>query len=214
MVIEMDEFDACKADPLYWLQHCTRTYDNLWREKGVEPYKRFPDKPYMPKLFELFRTSRRLYLAKSRDMMVTWAVVGFGVHMCQFFEASHVIIQTQKLDKALDLVCGRQTPGYARTLWEQQEPWMKERCPLTKASEDMPGDQLTWANGSKFQGVPQGEDQVRQYHPSLVIFDEAAFLDGFGASLDAAEPVAAQIIAVSSAAPSVFGDMILEAFES
>jgi hypothetical protein len=55
--------------------------------------------------------------------------------------------------------------------------------------------------------VPAGAAQVRQYHPSVVFFDEAAFLDDFLGSYGAAEPVAPKIIAVSSAFPSDFGDI-------
>ena len=56
-------------------------------------------------------------------------------------------------------------------------------------------------------GTGGGADQIRQYHPSVLIVDEAAFLDDFEMSYAAADPVAAQIIAVSSAAGSWFGDV-------
>lgn len=83
---------------------------------------------------------------------------------------------------------------------------MKKLNPLSKHVNDMPADLLTWKNESIIRGVPSGADQIRQYHPSLVIFDEAAHMDEFEESWGAAEPVASQMIAVSSAAPSVFGD--------
>jgi hypothetical protein len=55
--------------------------------------------------------------------------------------------------------------------------------------------------------VASGADQFRQYHPALVILDEAAFLPGAAASYDTAEAVASQIIVVSSAGPSWFGEV-------
>jgi len=124
------------------------------------------------------------------------------------------MIQSQKEDKVMALVSGRGNPGYARTLWEQQDDFLKAMKPLVKAPEEMPGDLLAWVNGSTFQGVPRGADQVRQFHPTLVIFDEAAHLDEFAEAYAAADPVAAQIIAISSAAPSWFGERVEEAFES
>jgi hypothetical protein len=77
----------------------------------------------------------------------------------------------------------------------------------------MAGLVFTWSNGSKIQSVPSGSSQIRQYHPSIVFFDEAAFLDDFIGSYGAAEPVATQIIAVSSAAPGDFGDIVLRVMD-
>ena len=44
------------------------------------------------------------------------------------------------------------------------------------------------------------------FHPTLYLVDEAAFIDDFEQSYGVAGPVASQIIAVSSAIPSYFGD--------
>lgn len=200
--------------PLYWLQNHTKTFDEHWQKKGTQPYAKFPNKPYMPWLFNLFLTSERLFIPKSREMMVSWAVIGYAVWLCQFFERTRVIVQAQKLEKVIDLVSGRGNPGYARTLYEQQDQFLKDLHPLVKPSAEMPGDMLAWANGSTLHGVPSGADQIRQYHPTVYIADEAAYLDDFEQSYGAAHPVAGQIIAVSSAAPSWFGDICEEAFGS
>jgi hypothetical protein len=53
--------------------------------------------------------------------------------------------------------------------------------------------------------LPSGEDKVRLYHPTLYEMDEAAFLPEAQQCYDAAEPVAHQIIAISSAGPGWFG---------
>jgi len=56
-------------------------------------------------------------------MMVSWAVVGYLVWVAQWYGPAHIIIiQTQKEDKARDLVSGIDVPGYVRTLYERQEP--------------------------------------------------------------------------------------------
>jgi hypothetical protein len=197
---ELEQAERCRTDPLYWLQNHSRTFNEYWRENGTEPYAKFPDKPYFPILFEYLQKSRRLFLPKSREMMLSWAVIGYAVWMCQFFERTRVIVQAQKLEKVIDLISGRGNPGYARTLYEQQDQFLKDRHPLVKPSTEMPGDMLAWMNGSTLHGVPSGADQIRQYHPTLVIFDEAAHLDEFRESYGAAEPVALQVVALPSAA--------------
>jgi hypothetical protein len=125
-----------------------------------------------------------------------------------------VIIQSERATKSDDLVVGRGIPGYARVLWEQQEDILKRMHPLTKDIEDMPADLLSWKNGSSIRGVPSGTNQTRQYHPALFVLDEAAFLTEAEASYNTAEPVATQIIVISSAGPSWFGDVCMRILEN
>ena len=96
---QKDIDDACKADPLEWLRHYTKTRDDHWRQKGTPPYAAFPDLPYMPWLFEGFRTERRLFVPKSRDMMVSWAVMGYLTWLAQWYGPCHILVQTQREDK-------------------------------------------------------------------------------------------------------------------
>jgi len=194
--------------PLLWLQHYTRTRDDHWKEKHTAPYARFPDKPYFPRLFELMASETHLFLPKSREMMLSWALIGYAVHLCQWTPNTQVIVQSEQEKKSVDLVVGRGKPGYARVLWEQQDEFLKRLHPLTKDIGKMPEDLLSWENNSTIQAVPSGPEQFRQPHPALVILDEAAFLTGAAASYDAALPVASQIIVVSSAGPSWMGEIV------
>jgi hypothetical protein len=72
-------------------------------------------------------------------MMVSWAVVGYLVWVAQWFGPAHIIIQTQKEDKTRDLVSGIDVPGYVRTLYERQEPWLKALHPIPRPSSDIAG---------------------------------------------------------------------------
>jgi hypothetical protein len=141
-------------------------------------------------------------------MMLSWAIMGYAVWLCQWTENSQVIVQSEKESKSIDLVVGRGTPGYCRVVWEQQDGFLKEKHALTKPIDEMPGDLLSWENGSSIRGVPSGADQVRQYHPALFIMDEAAFLTEAAASYDTADPVSSQIFVVSSAGPGWFGELV------
>ena len=191
--------------PLYWLQECTETYDEHWVNKGLaSPYAKFPRLPYWPWLFGILMREREILIPKSREMMISWAVVGYGVWHCQVFPRTRFIIQTQKEDKSIELVKGRGVPGYARTLYEGQTDRMKQEFRLTKPMTEMPANEISWANKSVIMGLPCGADQIRSYHPTLVLFDEAAHLDEFEAALANAEAVSAKIIAVSSVAPGPF----------
>jgi len=49
-------------------------------------------------------------------------------------------------------------------------------------------------------------NKIRLYHPTRYVMDEAAFLPEAEQCYNAANPVAQQIIAISSAGPGWFGD--------
>jgi len=193
--------------PLYWFWNFTKTFDEHWQKNGKEPYRPMERLPYLPYLFHTLMNTPILFIPKSREMRVSWSIVAYAVWKCQFVERTRVIVQSQKQDKACELVKGTGAPGYARTLYENQPAWLKRSYPLAGRMEDMPADKITWANGSTLQGVPAGADQIRLYHPAVYIADEAAHMPDFQACYDAAVPVCSQIIAVSSAAPSFFGEM-------
>jgi len=115
------------VDPLVWLQHHTRTRDSHWRESGASsPYRSFPEKLYFPALIQIFQAEPVIFIEKSRDMMLSWLCVGFFTHSAMTNDQREVLFQSQKEDKAAELV------DYAKTLYEQQDEPLKRRFPLTK----------------------------------------------------------------------------------
>jgi hypothetical protein len=50
-------------------------------------------------------------------MMVSWAVMGYLTWLAQWYGPCHILVQTQREDKAIDLVSGKDVPGYVRTLY-------------------------------------------------------------------------------------------------
>lgn len=194
--------------PLWWAWNTTETYDNHWTEKKLSgPHRVFPKLPYLSWLFYKFLTERILFVPKSRELLASWSAAAYAVWLCQLFPSTRVLIQCQKLEKACELVRGTHPPGYGRTLYERQDPWLRAQFPLAVRMGDLPADRLAWKNGSVIQAIGRGADQVRLYHPTVAIFDEAAHLEEFEASFGAALPVAKQLICVSSAGPGFFGDV-------
>jgi hypothetical protein len=194
--------------PLWWAWYQTETFDPHYADKQLpSPHRPFPRLPYMPFLFTRFLMAPVLFIPKSREMMLSWSVIAYCVWRCQIFPGTQVLVQSQKHEKAAELVKGTEPPGYAFTLWDRQDPWLKNRFPLAMKAGDLPSDNVVWKNGSEIKGVGQGADQVRQYHPTVFVVDEMAFMEEAGASFGAATPVAKQIICVSSAGPGFFGDI-------
>ena len=69
-----------------------------------------------------------------------------------------------------------------------------------------PAGHLRLSNGSEIIGIPAGESQIRSYHPTGYVMDEASHLPEAQQSYGIALPVARKIIAISSVAPGWFAN--------
>lgn len=204
----MDEDGCWTPGPYYWATTYTETFDEHWLAKGLNsPHQKFAKMGYLRWLMAQMMVRRRLFVPKSREMLVSWAAMAVATCVAMTRPRTRVLVQAQKLEKACELVRGTEPPGYCRTLWERQVSWCKERFPLAGRIEDMPADKMSFAGESSIQAVSAGADQVRQYHPTLFIMDEAAHMTEAEQSFGAALPVCPWIIVISSTAPGWFGDL-------
>ena len=190
------EIDAkCAQDSLYWLQSYTATENPLYQGQKL-PFKApFPKKSYFVPLFQRLTEKRRLFIPKTRDMLTSWCVMGDSAHKAQW-QNWFVVAQADAEKKA------RQLLSYTRILYENQPEWLRKRHPLEGQSDY----EMTWKGGGRVLAIPSGEHKIRLYHPTRYVMDEAAFLPEAEQCYDTAHPVAAQIIAISSAGPGWFGD--------
>jgi hypothetical protein len=201
--IEHDRLDALcaqrvasfQAGPLLWATAVTMTENPKHLQQGLPFKSHFPQKGYFIPLFEAFQKSKRLFIPKTREMLTSWCCCVYATHQAQWHKAE-VIVQTANEEKAKRLV------EYCNILYRNQPDWLKQRHPL-RADAALGMD---WEDGGKIFGIPSGEDKVRMFHPTIMIFDEAAFLPGMEACYNAVNPVAGQIIAISSAGPGWFGE--------
>jgi len=193
---ELIEDARCAESPLYWAQNWTATENPHYAQQGLEFRGKFPKKSYFQHVFDAFSNYPRLLIPKSREMLTSWCAVIYGTHHAQWLK-SEVVIQCQGEEKATRLI------SYAECLYRNQPEWLKARHPLKSQNTT----ELGWADGGRIVGIPKGVHQIRSYHPTIVIFDECAFLEEFAACWNTAHPVAKQMIGVSSAGPGPFADM-------
>jgi hypothetical protein len=195
--VKHDRLEArCASDPLYWAQNWTATENSHYIEQGLPFTAPFPTKSYFEPLFRAFRSEKRLFIPKTREMLTSWAVMVYATHRAQW-EKAEVVVQTESETKAHRLV------EYAAILYRNQADWLRARHPLTSAT----ALSNEWADGGKIFGIPSGETKIRIFHPTIYVMDEASFLPEAEACYNAANPVAQQIIAISSAGPGWFGDI-------
>jgi len=199
------KIQAMVADPLIWMQQHTKTKDSHWREHGASgPYRPFPDKPYFRPIVEDFQTEPILFIEKSRDMMISWLITGLFTHTVMTTEGIEVIFQSQKAEKAAELI------DYAKCLYEHQPPELQAAFPLATKLSRQPRMELRFAHGGRLLGIPGGADQIRSYHPWGLFADEAAFQPEAGECYEHAVPVCQKIVEVSSIGPGWFSDVVTD----
>jgi hypothetical protein len=199
-------------DPCHWAQGFTTTYNEHWVEEGrLSPNEPFPRWPYFQPLFDLLRTVPILGLEKSRDLMVSWAIVAYLTWEAMRVPYRTVIFQTLTERKVVELV------DYAKQLYTGQPTWLQAAFPLVKPARQQSEIELNFAHGSRIFGLAGGNvnmgDMIRLYHPWGFFSDETAFQPGAGEAYDAVVGAGVKkIILNSSAGPGWFADFKSDSF--
>ena len=157
---------------------------------------------YMKAIIKVWLNEQYVFVEKSRDMMMTWLAVAMYTWDTMFHEGRQNIFQSEDAVKTLELV------KRSWFIYEHQPRFLREqkRVTFTQGAAKSGIFQVPELN-SEILGFPQGPDQIRQYHPSGVFQDEAAFQGQAGDSFSAIKPSiqnGGRFTAVSSANPSWF----------
>lgn len=203
-----------KSDPLWWFRNCTRTFDQHWYDEGLaSPYNPLPNFAYFDVLFDFLRRQPQRFetrnrkirlIVKSRDLMVSWSAIAMKTHKALVLPEQEILLQSQTEEKGYELIF------YAKTLWEQMDPWLQAEFPLAKGMrlEDFPKDRIEWRNGSRIMALAQGDTKVNSYHPTDLVMDEAALQAEGRNSYGAALPACQNITCLSSAYPGWYEDLV------
>jgi hypothetical protein len=182
-------------DKWFWLTQCTKTKDEQDQEN---PYKPFPADPYLWYYLEALDYESPFFTEKSRTMMCSWATAGHTAHVMFNLPAIGVVVQSKDEDRALHFV------DYVKELWANSLEPLKKRWKLSKPLEKQAYNRLELANGSWILGITGDPAKIRSEHPTIVVLDEAAFIEtGENYNVSVATRCK-QIIALSSAKPGWF----------
>lgn len=197
------------SHPKYFIQH-VNTKDE---HDEINPVKLFPEKPYIPYLFDLWVKKEQsiFFIAKSRQIMLTWLCCVYALWLAKSTPHRLIFLQSKKELDAANLVFNG---GRSGKNWNTARiSFIESHLPVWLQEKNLEPSfgKLIFENGSVITGIPEGADMVRSYTPSLMISDEAAFQPSFGEAYTAMMPVTkqgGQLIAVSSANPGAFADIV------
>ena len=151
---------------------------------------------------EVWDNEPRVYVEKSRTMMLSWVASAWAAHKAFETPATRVIFQSEDEDRAVHDV------DYVKVLWENTDPAIRDRYwALDRPMHKQAYNRLELANGSSFVGLVGDPNKIRSEHPTVVIFDEAAHMTRFGEAWDnALATKCLHVIAISSAEVGEFRD--------
>ena len=153
------EYIKCAKDPVHFMkkycmiQHPTRgrTAFNLY--------------PFQEKSLKLLNKHDKSIILKSRQLGISTLAAGMALHMMIFQKDKNVLIIATKQDTAKNLVTK------VRFMYEQLPSWLK--IPSVENNRLS----LRLKNGSQIKAVAASADAGRSEAISLLIIDEAAFIE-------------------------------------
>ena len=216
------EIERCAASFEHFFLTYVKTKDEHDRTR---PVKSIPDKAYLRFLAREFQHGPDvIYVAKSRQLMVSWVLSALTVWTILFRPHSLVCFQSKKEDDAASMLY-KDGPGVGRAsfIMANLPEWLQicvvmdtegnkrnVRYPLNQQTFSY--GQITMPNGSQAVALAQGAAQVESKVPTLFISDESSLQDEWRASWAAAMPCVdggGRALAVATMRlPSAYGDEI------
>lgn len=202
-------------DPLLWFTEFCYTYDPHDRTQPIKPFGNvfYRDKPdyqgYLADLIKVIHEENRVLVPKSRQMRVTWTVVGYFAWESIARPGSYTFFQARKESDAGWGSMGIESKkgGFGRM------PGLSHLRRAKLIFENMPNSfgleiatphkppRMIFSNGSTLHAISQDSDAFRQYTATGIFADEAAFQENARRAFTAAMPLldaCSKYIAVSS----------------
>lgn len=182
---------------LRWMQHHTRTMDP---QSLNQSYRPFPPRPYFKVLHKVWIKEPVMFVEKSRTMMCSWWSAAEALHWVMTRQPAKAIFWAMDEARSLTLL------QYAKCLYGQQDAIFKTIFPVLRPLERQSYNQLELKDGGILIALPgKDPDRIRSEHPTIVIVDEAAFMENGGESFDVAlSSRVPKMMCISSAAPGWF----------
>lgn len=154
-----DEYKKCAGDPVYFMKkYCKIQHPT----KGKIRFELFP---FQEKTLREFEKNRFNIVLKSRQTGISTLTAGFALWKMIFLEDYNVLVIAIKQEVAKNLVTK------VRVMYDGLPSWLKvQEVEDNKLS-------LRLANGSQIKAVAASPDAGRSEALSLLVVDEAAFID-------------------------------------
>lgn len=163
------ELVKCKADPIYFMK---KYYTIQHPTRGRMTFNLFP---FQEKSLKLFQRFDYLIINKSRQLGISTLTSAFALWMMLFEQDKNILVLATTQATAKNMVTK------VRFAYDNLPKWMQ--LPVMEHNRLS----LRLKNGSQIKAVSAATDSARSEAVSLLIIDEAAFIDRIGDIFTAAQ---------------------------
>jgi phage FluMu gp28-like protein len=142
------------------------------------PIKRFPANPWLETITREWEANKLLAVPKSRRMMLTWLMIYLHLWIAMWHPGAAVFLVSESERKSADMI--EKADFIFRHI--PDNVMLKPKIKRKQCLIEFPG------LDSYIMGIPEGENQLRQYTATALMFDEWAFWERPLESLAAAKP--------------------------
>ncbi len=153
------EYVKCAKDPIYFLKKYCVVQHPI---RGKVPFHLWP---YQEESLKTFEEHRFNVVLKARQLGLSTLSAGYSLWMMTFHSDKNILVIATKQDTAKNLVTK------VRVMHANLPSWLKQKCVEDNKLS------LRYNNGSQVKAVASGEEAGRSEALSLLILDEAAFID-------------------------------------
>jgi hypothetical protein len=153
------QYIKCAQDPAYFMKKYCMIQHPI---KGKIPFELYD---FQDKTVSEFQEHRMNVILKARQLGISTLTAGYALWMMTFHQDKNVLVIATKQEVAKNLVTK------VRVMHANLPSWLKQRC-----VEDNKLN-LRYMNGSQIKAVSSGPEAARSEALSLLILDEAAFID-------------------------------------
>ena len=153
------EYVKCASDPIYFLKKYCLIQHPM---KGKIPFDLYD---FQEKTVKEFQNERFNIILKARQLGISTITAGYSLWLMTFHQDKNVLVIATKQEVAKNLVTK------IRVMHANLPSWLKQKC-----VEDNKLN-LRYMNGSQVKAVSSGPEAARSEALSLLILDEAAFID-------------------------------------
>ena len=160
--IIQQEYVKCAADPVHFMKkYCYIQHP----QRGRIPFNLYP---FQDKVLKLFQENPYSVVLKSRQLGISTLGAGYSLWLMLFHKDKNVLCIATKQDTAKNMVTK------VKFMYENLPSWLKIDAPENNKLT------LRLSNGSQIKATSASSDAGRSEAVSLLLIDEAAFIDNIG----------------------------------
>ena len=156
-----EEFIKCAQDPVYFMR---KYYTIQHPQRGRQLFDLYP---FQEKVLRLFQKYPDSIINKSRQLGISTLVSAYSLWLMVFNKDKNILVIATKQDTAKNMVTK------VRFAYDNLPVWLRIGTGATENNRLS----LRLANGSQIKAVSAAGDSGRSEALSLLVFDEAAFID-------------------------------------